>query len=113
MQEKGKGGRERKMINQSVEDIQAVVAGHICLDITPGFSSNKRKELREILSPGKLTNVSGVNLSTGGAVSNTGIALSILGIDTQLMGKIGNDYFGDIVLKILKERNVDKAMTVV
>ena len=99
-------------MKQNIGNVQAVVAGHICLDITPGFPSGEKQELREILSPGKLTNVSGVKLSTGGAVSNTGIALSILGVDTQIMGKIGKDPFGEIILKILKERSADKAMTV-
>lgn len=97
----------------NIENVQAVVAGHICLDITPGFPTGEKQELREILSPGKLTNVSGVKLSTGGAVANTGIALSILGVDTQILGKIGSDPFGEIILKFLRERNADRAMTVI
>ena len=54
-----------------------------------------------------------VKVSTGGPVSNTGIALSILGINIKLMGKIGNDYFGEGVLKLLKERNADDGMIVI
>jgi len=92
--------------------MEAVAAGHICLDLTPGFASQSGKNISEILSPGKLTKVSGIALSTGGAVANTGMALSVLGIDTQLMGKIGDDYFGGIILRILKENNTEIAMTV-
>ena len=35
-----------------------------------------------------------------------------LGIETKLMGKIGNDFFGAGVLKLLKERNADDGMIV-
>ncbi len=41
-------------------------------------------------------------MATGGAVSNTGQALHKLGIDTRLMGKIGNDVFGQAILDIVK-----------
>ncbi len=92
--------------------MEAVVAGHICLDLTPGFGETAGKHLGDILLPGKLTNVSGITLSTGGTVSNTGIALSILGVSTQLMGKIGDDFFGDIVLKILQQYDLGSAMAV-
>lgn len=92
---------------------QAVVAGHICLDITPNFPEGENKELKDILSPGKLTKMEGVKLSTGGTVANTGIALSILGIDTRLMGKVGNDAFGDVVINILREHDVQEGMRIV
>lgn len=38
--------------------------------------------------------------STGGAVSNTGLALHRLGVPTRLMGKIGDDLFGREVMNI-------------
>lgn len=94
------------------KELQVVVAGHICLDIIPAFKKTDKK-IDEIFVPGKLINVGSVNVSTGGPVSNTGIALSILGINTKLMGKIGDDYFGEGVLKILRERNVDDGMVIV
>ena len=92
------------MVNDS--NITAVVAGHLCLDITPGFMNTTNKELAEMISPGRTLTLSGVKISTGGVVSNTGLALSVLGIPTKLMGKTGRDYFGDIVLQILKERGI-------
>lgn len=90
-----------------------VVAGHLCLDITPGFIEGMKKDVGDIFSPGKLTNMSGVSFSTGGAVSNTGVTLLKLGIDTKLMGKIGNDYFGEIVQMILRENGAGEGMIVV
>ena len=48
-----------------------VVAGHICLDITPVFSSDKVQPLSKVLIPGKLVQMKDVSISTGGAVANT------------------------------------------
>ncbi|NJD03792.1 MAG: carbohydrate kinase family protein [Ruminiclostridium sp.] len=95
------------------KELQVVVAGHICFDIIPAFKKSEAAEMKDLFIPGKLINMGSVKVSTGGPVSNTGIALSILGIRTKLMGKIGNDYFGDGVLKLLKERNADNGMVVV
>ena len=78
-----------------------VVAGHICLDITPVFSSDKVQPLSKVLIPGKLVQMKDVNISTGGAVANTGLALKVLGADVELMGKVGDDEFGRIVLERL------------
>ncbi len=94
-------------------ELQVVVAGHICFDVIPAFKKNDKVKMEEIFVPGKLLNMGSVKVSTGGPVSNTGIALSILGINTKLMGKIGNDYFGEGVLKLLKERNAYDGMVAV
>lgn len=91
---------------------KVVVAGHMCFDVIPAFGNITAKEMSEIFVPGKLINMGSVKTSTGGPVSNTGIAMSILGIDVELMGKIGDDYFGQGVLESLKERNAEKGMIV-
>jgi len=78
----------------------AVVAGHICLDIIPNFVHHENVPLGELLRPGHLVEVGPVTLSTGGAVSNTGLALQKLGIHTRLMGKIGDDLLGRVVAEI-------------
>ncbi len=99
-------------MNQEKE-LQVVVAGHICFDVIPTFSKTDKTEMADLFVPGKLINMGSVKISTGGPVSNTGIALSILGINTKLMGKIGNDYFGEGILKLLRERNIEEGMVVV
>lgn len=81
----------------------AVVAGHICLDIIPTF--DPRQSRSAIPEPGKLVSVGPAALSTGGAVSNTGLALHRLGINTRLMGKIGDDLFGQAILDVLNRRD--------
>lgn len=76
---------------------EAIVAGHICLDIIPTFL-NRGGDARELLEPGKLIKMGPAVISTGGAVSNTGLALHRLGIGTRLMGKVGDDLIGRAIL---------------
>jgi sugar/nucleoside kinase (ribokinase family) len=75
---------------------KAVVAGHICLDIIPEIGH----ELD--LRPGALLEVGSAKLSTGGAVSNTGLAMRILGQPVELVGKVGDDAFGEAVARVLE-----------
>ncbi|HXF61957.1 MAG TPA: carbohydrate kinase family protein [Caldilineaceae bacterium] len=82
----------------------AVVAGHICLDIIPTFDA-RQSPSGPLLEPGKLIHVGPPTLATGGAVSNTGLALHRLGITTRLMGKIGDDLFGRAILDIICSRD--------
>jgi sugar/nucleoside kinase (ribokinase family) len=91
---------------------KAIVAGHICLDMTPVFPKQKAERLEEILQPGKLIHMNGVDVHTGGAVANTGLAMKILGNDVSLMGKIGNDYFGKMALEILRDYAAEQDMIV-
>lgn len=79
-----------------------VSAGHICLDITPVFGDTDVKTIGEILKPGKLIHMNGINVHTGGSVANTGLALMKLGENVKLLGKVGDDEFGQLVLSILK-----------
>lgn len=77
--------------------IDSVVAGHLCLDVIPDLSGTKQDQIEAILKPGRLVLVGSVNYCTGGPVSNTGLALTKLGIHTQLMGKVGDDLFGHAI----------------
>jgi len=85
------------------KDIDVVVAGHVALDIIPTFISDKEVRVEEIFRPGGLVNVGEVAISTGGPVSNTGLALHRLGIKVELMGKLGDDPFGRVLLEKLKQ----------
>lgn len=94
------------------EQRTAVVAGHICLDITPVFHGDRGIQLEKILEPGKLIDVGAADIHTGGAVANTGLAMGKLGISTKLMGKIGDDVLGKTVLSILESHHAEKGMIV-
>ena len=72
----------------------AVVAGHICLDVIPDLTNIAKDRFTQALGPGRLTEIGPVTFGTGGPVSNTGLALIKLGIETRLMGKVGDDTFG-------------------
>lgn len=91
---------------------KAVVAGHICLDITPVFPNQASENIHEALLPGKLIQTAGVDVHTGGAVANTGLAMKILGGDVRLMGKIGDDAFGKMALEIVREYGAEQGMIV-
>lgn len=87
----------------------AVAAGHICLDIIPGIDHAFD------LVPGRLYEVDAPTIGTGGAVSNTGVALHILGVPTMLMGKLGDDSFSHLVLDVLRRygAGLEQGMVVV
>ncbi len=53
--------------------IDAVVAGHLCVDVIPQIPPIA--DPSNFLAPGRLTETGGMVLSTGGSVSNTGLAL--------------------------------------
>src|SRR5689334_4811097 len=78
---------------------EAVVAGHICLDVIPTLAGNSRTTW---FLPGQTVEAGPVIFATGGAVSNTGLALHKLGVSTQLMGKVGADLFGQAILQIVE-----------
>lgn len=80
---------------------QAIVAGHLCLDVIPDLSAMSTGQFQRAFEPGRLLEVGAAALSTGGAVSNVGLALHRLGIGTQLMGKIGRDLFGQAISQVV------------
>ena len=96
------------MKTKRVNPPQAVVAGHVCLDILPSFPASKSGGAVKLV-PGQLFNVGPAVRATGGAVPNTGLALHRLGVSVTLMGKIGDDLFGTDVLNII--RSIDTQLS--
>ncbi len=87
-----------------LDTIDVVAAGHICLDIIPTFSADARPQDTQLLA-GKLLHVGPAVMALGGSVANTGLALHRLGTTTSLMGKVGDDLFGQLILDILRRQN--------
>ena len=79
-----------------------MVAGHLCLDIIPLFPDTGVRKIEEIMRPGKLVNVDGVKISTGGPVSNTGINMKTLGNNVCFCACVGDDELGNLTIKMLK-----------
>lgn len=72
--------------------MKAIAAGHLCLDIIPAFREGVAQ-----LEPGKLIEVGSATIAAGGGVANVGQALLKLGVDTTLIGKVGDDAFGSLL----------------
>ena len=89
---------------------EMVVAGHLCLDISPKF--HEHHQFDQIFSPGRLTMVDRACISLGGAVANTGLAARKLGVDVVLMAKFGKDYFGKIITEFLANASVKNRMSI-
>ncbi len=56
---------------------------------------------------GLLVTVPEMTLHIGGCAANTGIGLAKMGVDTAVVGKVGNDGFGDFVINFLKKSGID------
>lgn len=56
---------------------------------------------------GELELVDRMELHTGGCAANTGIALAKIGVDVAVIGKVGNDGFGDFMISRLKSHGID------
>lgn len=89
-----------------------IIAGHVCLDVTPVFAADRPLPLSEVIVPGKLLQMKDVIISGGGVVANTGLALKVLGADTRFMGKIGRDEFGRILSGIFARYGAQNDLTV-
>ncbi len=85
-----------------------VVAGHVCLDVIPTFAPRQGDETPDF-RPGHLVHVGPAVRSTGGAVSNTGLALHRLGTPVRLIGKIGDDLFGEEILRLFRSQSEELA----
>lgn len=70
---------------------EIVVAGHICVDLSPGLTASAR------IDPGALIDTGPLRISLGGCVANTGLALADLGSTVRLHATVGDDELGAIV----------------
>jgi sugar/nucleoside kinase (ribokinase family) len=78
-----------------------LVAGHLCIDITPELASAPE------LVPGQLYEIGSAQLTLGGCVANTGLALAAAGVPTGVCGRVGDDPLGEIARRLLAEHGVD------
>ncbi|MDZ7261062.1 MAG: carbohydrate kinase family protein [candidate division KSB1 bacterium] len=89
---------------ENKKDIEIVAAGHTCLDLIPAFTIEKEVDkLTDVLIPGKMINMGKCVVVAGGPVTNAGVSIRRLGVKTELIGKIGDDDFGKLVLRWYEE----------
>lgn len=72
-----------------------VVADHICSPIT------------HVPKAGELVLTQGMSLTSGGCAANTAVDLTRMGVSSRVVGRIGDDIFGNIVSKLLEHDGVD------
>jgi sugar/nucleoside kinase (ribokinase family) len=85
-------------------------AGLLCLDILPKIPKKSATEIASLLAPGKLLNVGKPVFHTGGAVSNTGIVVTKLGLKVLFMSQVGDDMFGRMTVDLLQEYGETKGI---
>ena len=76
-----------------------VVAGYLCVDMTPEIPSGRSAE--ELFRPGAVIEVGNLDLSLGGAVANTGLALERFGLRVSFSALVGNDRIGDLTIRLM------------
>lgn len=90
----------------STQPYEVIVSGHLCLDLIPEVTNVMADE---ITMPGHLLEVGPLAISTGGVVSNTGLALHRLGVKVGLMATVGDDFLGQSIIAFLNRRAPDLA----
>jgi sugar/nucleoside kinase (ribokinase family) len=75
---------------------------NIYLDIILEIEAQPSGSFKDSFLPGHLFEIGSAAISTGGPVSNTGLALHYLGIPTSLICKVGADPFGQIVRDLIE-----------
>lgn len=77
------------------EPLHFVVAGHLCLDLTPTLFNG-------LPPPGSLAEAGSLHFSCGGSVANVGSALWHLGFPVRLIGLVGDDRLGEVAIQLLQ-----------
>ncbi len=86
-------------------ELDAVVAGYTGVDLAPAFRAGAEPvPLAQLLRPGTLIEVGPLDITPGGVVPNTGLAMGVFGCRVALMGLIGEDRLGDLLLGLLEGR---------
>lgn len=81
-----------------------IVCGHLCLDLLPSMTG---VTLEAMSAPGHLSEIGPLTYATGGCVSNTGLALAIMGADVELISSAGDDIIGDLIVGFVRRYGGD------
>ncbi len=81
-----------------------MAAGHLCVDIIPRIPDTGAVKIEDLMRPGKLINVEPITISTGGPVSNTGIAMKTLGCNVCFCALVGDDELGRLTVDLMRAR---------
>jgi sugar/nucleoside kinase (ribokinase family) len=99
------------MKRSSSPSIDVVVAGYLGLDLAPAFPRGRSViSIGELLRPGKVVEVTGLDISLGGVVANSGLAFKRFGRRVALMGCIGTDALGEMAHRILCDQGIRRGI---
>lgn len=85
----------------------AVISGYFCVDLIPDFKKEKMAtRITEFLKPGRLIELDGLDVTLGGVVANTGIALKKFSKNVFLNSVIGDDPVGRMCKNWLDEYDI-------
>jgi sugar/nucleoside kinase (ribokinase family) len=94
-----------------VKKYDVVVAGYTCVDLFPEFKKTGAVDrISDLLQPGKLIEIDGLNCNLGGAVPNTGLALKKFGRKVFLNGLVGEDIIGRLAMELFDKRGVSEGI---
>jgi sugar/nucleoside kinase (ribokinase family) len=90
-----------------MKKFDVVVSGYTCVDMIPDFKRTKsHTDLSNLLIPGKLTEIDGINFVLGGVVPNTGLAINKFSKKVFLNGLVGDDVIGKIAISWFDKFNL-------
>ena len=91
----------------------AIIAGYICVDLTPNFRKNEvDTSISKLFKPGSLIEIEGLSFTLGGAVANTGMAMKKFNKKVFLNGLIGDDFIGKIALESLDKYKLSEGIKI-
>ncbi|UCF98292.1 MAG: hypothetical protein JSV89_01865 [Spirochaetaceae bacterium] len=94
-------------------NFDVIAAGHLCLDMIPHFRTDRdTTSIAELLQPGTLVHMGEMTISTGGSVSNVGIAMKIFGCSVAFVAKVGGDAIGRTIIEILEKNGSAEGIAV-
>ncbi len=88
----------------------AVVAGHICMDVIPAIACRDPDAFRTVFAPSRTVQAGEVTIAVGGAVPNVGLVMNRLGMRTFMTGKVGDDLFGRGIVEAIMELDPGAAL---
>ena len=90
----------------------AVIAGYTCVDLIPDFRKDEVfSNISDLLKPGTLVEIDGLNFLIGGVVANTGLAMKKFDKRVFLIGLVGEDLIGKIAIEWLDKYNLAEGIT--
>ena len=92
----------------------AVIAGYICIDLIPAFKKDVAvNEVYDVLHPGRLVEIDGMESTLGGVVANTGMAMKKFSKRVFLNGLLGTDFIGKMARESLEKYGLLEGIRIV